>query len=141
MTGNPIDDQMRAASEDAARRLRALAKDGSHAVGRAGELGRSVVERWFDADRLMHCPHLSGNPEVVFSAASFPGIMCCGECFSQMYEAYVLMHRLTGRGRPCDACGERVSAGYQGVLSVGPILMTISWCPLCAARDEASVSN
>jgi hypothetical protein len=140
---NPIHDQIGAAASDAARRLRnASDNDDQYSLAGHGHVAKAVIRRWFEeggeSSQQRMCDHVASAPQVVFSAAAFPGVATCGDCFEQMFSSYVKVCALTGEGRPCDGCRQMAPEGKTGVLSCGPMLMTISLCRMCAALEEAT---
>lgn len=142
MAADPLQDQINAASRDAANRLKTVGERNQYEVRNYGPVARSIVSRWFDEggddpQQQAMCTHVSNAPQVVFSAATFPGVCACSDCFVQMWRNYTdLMFKL-GRGRPCDGCHQFVEEGKTGVLTVGPMLMTVSMCLVCCAIDDA----
>lgn len=142
---NPMMDQIEAAAEDAQRRVATLGASGNYGIGPMGDMGRAIVNRWFerggDPEKQRMCVHVADAPQVVYSAGGLPGIATCAECFTELFDAYVAMYDKMGMGRPCDSCGNMVPMGKLGVMSVGPMLMTILWCLPCAALDDADIQN
>ena len=144
MTANPIYDQVEAAARDAANRLKTVAEnaDKKYEVRGFGPVAQQVVKHWFDnaGDEPEHqamCSHVSESPQVVFSAANFPGVCLCADCFNQMWSDYTGLMMSLGRGRPCDGCHGFADEGKTAVMSVGPMLMTVSLCMVCCAIDDA----
>lgn len=141
MTANPIKDQLDAAAQDAANRLRTVSETGDYDCRVFGPVGRQIINWWFenaggDGEQAM-CTHVSDTPQVVFSAAAFPGVSSCGDCFNTMWQAYTSLLDRLNRGRPCDGCHRFAEYGKTGVMSVGPMLMTVSICDVCCAIEDA----
>lgn len=141
MMANPIKDQHDAAAKDAENRLRAVSEKGEHEVRVFGPVARQIVDYWFEhagePDEHAMCRHVAGTPQVVFSAAAFPGVATCADCFTEMWHAYTGFLLKCGHGRPCDGCHQFAEAGKTGVMAVGPMLMTISMCGVCCAIEDA----
>lgn len=144
MMANPLYDQLDAAARDAANRLIEVAQrsENQYEVRGFGPVAQSVVRHWFDhagddPEQQAMCEHVAESPQVVFSAAPFPGVSMCAVCFNEAWRCYTgLMLRL-GRGRPCDGCHTFAEEGKTAVMSVGPMLMTVSMCGVCCAIDDA----
>jgi hypothetical protein len=139
---NPIHDQIDAATSDANQRLKHASENNEYSLAGHGHVAKAVIHRWFeeggDPGQQRMCAHVASAPQVVFGAAAFPGVAVCGDCFTEMFTAYAKVYYAMGKGRPCDSCGVMAEAGKTGVLSCGPMLMTISLCPVCAALEEAT---
>lgn len=139
---NPVQDQVHAAARDAANRLRTVSENSDYEVRLFGPIAKAIVARWFDEagdephEQAM-CGHVSEAPQVVFSAAPFPGVCTCADCFTQMWRSYTDLMMKLGRGRPCDGCHQFADEGKTGVVSVGPMLMTVSMCYVCCAIEDA----
>lgn len=138
---NPILDQIDAAAKDAVNRLRIVGETNDYEVREFGPIAREIVRRWFEeaGDDTMHamCGHVAGTPQVVYSAAPFPGVTTCADCFNQMWGDYTGLMMKLGKGRPCDGCHTFADEGKTGIVSVGPMLMTVSMCGICCAIEDA----
>lgn len=135
---NPVADQYEAAARDASERMNRVAQLEDYEISHTGEVTSRIARDYIkhSESHAQHCEHTVESPQVVFGAAALPGIICCAECFTQVFSAYAAMHMSHGFGRPCDGCGEMAKSGKTGVLQYGPLILTVSLCETCVKRDE-----
>lgn len=139
---NPILDQIDAAAHDAANRLRTVGENNAYEVRNFGPIAKMIVAGWFenagaDPDQQAMCEHVGGAPQVVFAAAPFPGVVTCADCFTKLWRVYTGLMLDLGKGRPCDGCHQFAEEGKTGIVSVGPMLMTVSMCGVCCVIEDA----
>lgn len=126
-------DQLRAATHDASRLIDQLASD----TGMISELTvccaplAELVERWaeptLDGSYAATCRHVTVQPAVLFAAVGRPGHVVCSRCVPDLSSHGLENHR-------CDLCQRVVTTIHNGVLPIGPVVLTYGICRRCVRR-------